>query len=171
MPVSAGFHQIVAAKFKRPGDTHRYPDFWSDNEVRATIIDLHREVQIEQAHDILIERFGADRTPSTTAIHRFWQRLDELRYRRGATTAPERHTDLHALVAARFKQPGDGHKYPDFWGDAEVRATLIDLHREVQIGQARDILIGRFGADRTPSKSAIHRFWQRLDELRGRGRT
>jgi len=114
--MSENFHQAVAARLKRPEDTHRYPDFWSDNEVRATLIDLHREVQIGQARDILIGRFGADRTPSITAIHRFWQRLDELRYRRGATTAPERHTDLHALVAARFKQPGEGHKYPNFGG-------------------------------------------------------
>lgn len=163
-------HEIVDAKFKRPGDRHKYPDFWPDKEVRAAVIDLHREVEIAQARSIITQRFGETRAPSQTAIHRFWQRLDELRYWHvgAAAQAPDQRksADFHALVAARIKQPGDGHKYPDFWADLDVRGALIDLHREVHIGRVRAILTERFGAARTPSKSAIHRFWQRLDELR-----
>lgn len=79
--MSVDFHQLVAARFKRPGDGHRYPNFWADIEVRNALIDLHREVTIERARSIIVERFGAGRAPSKSALQRFWQRVDELRYR------------------------------------------------------------------------------------------
>lgn len=52
---------------------------------------------------------------------------------------------------------------PAFWGDKPVLMLLTDLHREVTLKEAREICSQRFGPDRTPSRSALNRFWLRLD--------
>lgn len=57
---------------------------------------------------------------------------------------------------------------PKFFADVAVRDLMISLHREVEIAQARALCRDRFGEARTPSKSALHRFWMYLDELGGR---
>ncbi|MBB4284508.1 hypothetical protein [Roseospira goensis] len=56
---------------------------------------------------------------------------------------------------------------PRFWHDREVRAFLIEKHRQTTINRARAECLERFGAARTPSRTAIWRFWQRLDGARG----
>lgn len=53
---------------------------------------------------------------------------------------------------------------PAWWGDLEVRAFLTSAHRQMSILQAARIGQRRFG-DRCPRKSAIHTYWQRLDQL------
>lgn len=57
---------------------------------------------------------------------------------------------------------------PNFFGDVEVRELMVSLHREVKIAEAHRLCTDRFGPERTPSRSAIHRFWMYLDALGGR---
>ena len=56
----------------------RRPSWWGDLEVRTLLTTAHRQTTIAIAHSLLLRRFGPDRTPSTKAIHRFWQLLDTL---------------------------------------------------------------------------------------------
>jgi hypothetical protein len=55
---------------------------------------------------------------------------------------------------------------PAFWSDVEVRLFLAEQHREVTIEQCWILCRDRFGAERTPSKSTIQRFWGVLDRVR-----
>lgn len=55
---------------------------------------------------------------------------------------------------------------PKFWGDVEVRGLLLAMHRQATVDQVRERCIQAFGEERTPTRSAIHRFWQRLDRLK-----
>lgn len=54
---------------------------------------------------------------------------------------------------------------PKFWGDVEVRGFLLAAYRQMTIDQARDRCRAIVGQARTPSRSAIGRFWTRLDRL------
>ncbi|MDP2130349.1 MAG: hypothetical protein U0975_08545 [Erythrobacter sp.] len=65
--------------------TQRFPKYWHDREVREAVIGLHRTLTINQAFDELVRRFGHDRSPSRTALHRVWQRIDEAKAAAGAT--------------------------------------------------------------------------------------
>lgn len=69
------------------------------------------------------------------------------------------------IVEQRLPAEGRGH-LPGFWPDVDVRRFLIVQHGSAQIDGARDALIEQFGVERTPSRSAIGRFWQRLDGVR-----
>lgn len=57
---------------------------------------------------------------------------------------------------------------PNFWSDTGVSALAVSLHRKVTVAQALDLIRDRFGAERTPSRSALHRAWKRLDLTEGR---
>lgn len=54
---------------------------------------------------------------------------------------------------------------PKFWGDVEVRGLLLAAYRQMTIDQARERCRAIVGLARTPSRSAIGRFWTRLDRL------
>ena len=56
---------------------------------------------------------------------------------------------------------------PRMWDDHEVCVFLIRTHRRVALKNALKQLVEIVGKDRTPSKSAACRFWQKLDEVRG----
>jgi hypothetical protein len=58
---------------------------------------------------------------------------------------------------------------PAFWSDIDVRIFLASMHREVTIEECRRLCAERFGPDRTPSKSALQRFWGALDRVRQTG--
>jgi hypothetical protein len=55
------------------------PKFWHDFEVRGIVLATYRQMTIDQARGVITDKCGASRTPSRTAIGRFWQRLDRLR--------------------------------------------------------------------------------------------
>lgn len=57
---------------------------------------------------------------------------------------------------------------PAFFSDDPVRECLIELHRCVPLATAVKECRSRFGDERTPSRSAISRFWLYLDRLQGR---
>lgn len=54
---------------------------------------------------------------------------------------------------------------PKFWGDVEVRGLVLSAHRQMTIDEVRERSLRDYGKARTPSRSAIHRFWQRLDRF------
>lgn len=64
--------------------TQRFPKYWHDRDVREAVIGLHRTMTIDQAFGELVSRFGHDRSPSRTALHRVWQRIDEAKAAAGA---------------------------------------------------------------------------------------
>ena len=64
--------------------TQRFPKYWHDAEVREAVIGLHRTLTIDQAFNELVSCFGHDRSPSRTALHRVWQRIDEAKAAAGA---------------------------------------------------------------------------------------
>lgn len=53
-----------------------------------------------------------------------------------------------------------------FFADDEVRRLLVSMHGKATVPETREICRERYGAARTPSKSAVYRFWRRLDSLR-----
>jgi hypothetical protein len=54
---------------------------------------------------------------------------------------------------------------PNFWGDVEVRTFLTTSHRQMTLADALKFVHDRFGAKRTPSISALSRYWILLDSL------
>lgn len=66
----------------------RRPAFWSDVAVRGLVLTTHRQMTVDEAHALIVDQMGPERTPSRSAIHRFWQRLDRLR---GAYPSLGRH--------------------------------------------------------------------------------
>lgn len=53
---------------------------------------------------------------------------------------------------------------PPWWGDLEIRELLTRSHRQMTLHEVAEIGRSRFG-DRCPSISAIHRFWEKLDQI------
>lgn len=77
-----------------------------------------------------------------------------------------RQTGRAALGEVKTDLPVLPHgRRPKFWGDPEVRDFLTGLHRRVGIAEALALCAGNFGSGRTPSRSALHRYWLQLDEI------
>lgn len=55
------------------------PHFWHDREVRAFLIENHRQMTIDRVHAACLERFGKARAPSRSVIGRLWKKLDTAR--------------------------------------------------------------------------------------------
>jgi hypothetical protein len=102
--------------------------------------------------------------PPTDPLSTLEQRLATLERMAGlqATTESAAFARLlpHLILVGRRK------RYPAFWGDIEVREYLIKTHRQAPLNGVRAALIARVGIERTPSLSAIHRFWMQLDVAR-----
>lgn len=77
--------------------------------------------------------------------------------------------DLHAMEAALGPFFGNGRR-PNFWPDAEVRRFVFEAHRQMTIETCRAVCAEKFGPSRTPSKSALSRFWCVVDRARKRDR-
>jgi hypothetical protein len=90
------------------------------------------------------------------ALHRIERLLQQMQQMTGRAALGEVRTDLPILPHGRR---------PRFWQDAEVRDFLTGLHRRVEIREALDACREAFGPERTPSRSALHRFWLHLDEI------
>ncbi len=85
------------------------------------------------------------------------------------STWHRRVTAALGMVGTRLPVLDFGRR-PKFFTDLEVRERLVELHREVTIAEAHDDCRSRFGETRTPSRSAVARFWRYLDRLQGRDR-
>lgn len=55
------------------------PKFWADVEVRGLVMTTHRQMTVDGARAVIVERCGEERAPSRTSLHRFWIRLDKLK--------------------------------------------------------------------------------------------
>ncbi|HEY9552396.1 hypothetical protein [Allosphingosinicella sp.] len=73
---------------------------------------------------------------------------------------------MPALAASREGRPRR-QRYPNFWHDLPVREAVIARHRQMTIDQAVAEVTLEFGKERTPSRSAVHRTWKRLDHIPG----
>lgn len=108
------------------------------------------------------------------ALERLERRMDQLErlvqhqtlvesadYAKAVTYSPSifrlRHDDGRLRAMRMFK----------CWADLPVREGVIARHRQMTLHQAVAELTEEFGADRAPSRSALQRIWQRLDEIRG----
>lgn len=77
-----------------------------------------------------------------------------------------RQTSRASLGAVKTDLPILPHgRRPSFWKDHEVRDFLTALHRRVEIAEALSLCAKSFGDARTPSRSALHRYWLHLDEI------
>lgn len=68
----------------------------------------------------------------------------------------------HAHAASSMPIWSNGRR-PDFWSDLDVRLLLTATHRQMTLAQSLDVVVRLLGAERAPSKSAAHRYWQALD--------
>lgn len=55
------------------------PKFWADVEVRGLVMTTHRQMTVDRARAVIVERCGEERAPSRTSLHRFWMRLDKMK--------------------------------------------------------------------------------------------
>ncbi|MBA4792308.1 MAG: hypothetical protein H2041_01435 [Phenylobacterium sp.] len=141
-------------------------------EVRRQVIEVFMawrrgELQAAPRGDVTPIAAG---DPVAAQLARLTERLDALeglgqRLRdgdHGARALALTHADVWAEL-----RPG---RRPALFGDVEVRQHILATHRQ---GRIDDVLAGmreRFGPARTPSRSTLHRWWLRLDELkRARG--
>ena len=69
---------------------HRRPDFWSDLPVRTLLVRHHRQMTITEVLWLCTDQFGPQRTPSASAVGRFWQALDRARTPLGRNLAKKR---------------------------------------------------------------------------------
>lgn len=83
--------------------------------------------------------------------------------RQAAQFQEETESPAFAKMLAHRPRPGRWRRQPAFWGDFAVRQALIDLHRQVTLDVARQVLTEKFGPARTPGRSTIGRFWCELD--------
>lgn len=69
------------------------------------------------------------------------------------------------VVLAQLPPVGSVRRNPAFWSDIEVRRLAVMSHRQMTIAEALVFISREVGNERTPSKSALARAWQRLDLL------
>ncbi len=95
-------------------------------------------------------------------------------------TVPELAARLDELVRlrrARRDRPGGAERPPEearlltgniptWWADPEVRGLVVSLHGRQTVDKALEQIRGQVG-DRAPSRSSMHRVWQRLSRAAG----
>lgn len=62
---------------------HIRPYWWRNEPLRTFLTVSHRQMTLEEVRAEAAKRFGKG-VPSTSAIHRYWTRLDELKADQGA---------------------------------------------------------------------------------------
>jgi len=86
---------------------------------------------------------------------------------RAQITVTEQHKSFAAALAHLPIWSRKRNQRPGWWRDVEVRTLLVACHRQMTIDQCRMVLRELVGPDRTPSRSSMGRFFQRLDAARG----
>lgn len=108
-------------------------NIYSDDEVRQFLDGLPRHLTYSEMTTSCVRRFGQARAWSRAKIGRYW---------------------------AVFHPPGKGKASRiDF--DPEVREFVEDRLGRLTIRMILDECQERFGTERSPSKSSLHRYWQR----------
>lgn len=147
--------------------------FWL-NEAQALLVCMFArtpkaaEIRQQVIEVFLAWRRGALAAPALPPPIDPWERMvDRLHAYSAQIEFTGAHSASHqALAATHLPIWTDGHR-PAFWGDLDVREFLTTCHRQMTEVAARAACERQFGAARTPSKSALNRYWQRLDRARG----
>lgn len=113
---------------------------------------------------------SADRRDPWTAMMRRIEQLEKLVGSQQMVETPDYAMAVTYAPSVFRLERADGslrrQRYAAFWHDVEVRQTVIALHRQMTIDQARRVLCAEFGTARTPSRSALGRVWKQLDLTR-----
>lgn len=107
--------------------------------------------------------------PTVTILRRLEERLtvmEKAGRKLGELFAEPFETALSLTHVVELWFDQSRQRRPKFWGDVEVRGFLLATHRQATVDQVRERCAEAFGEERTPTRSAIHRFWQRLDRLK-----
>ena len=107
-------------------------DAFADKEVAAFLDHLPRHLTFTEMAAVCLERFGVERTWSRAKILRYWDAFHPVRKGRS------RRVDL----------------------DGELRAFLDDALGRLTLDRLVAACVARFGKERAPSRSAIHRYSQ-----------
>lgn len=113
------------------------------------------------------EIVAADRRPDEVLerLQRLERRLDVLDRLGAALERLNAGQSLALTHVAEMWAPVCNGRRPRWWPDVELRSFLMTRHRQAKLDDVRAEAIERFGEARTPSRSAIHRFWKALDRL------
>jgi hypothetical protein len=109
------------------------PKIDADTDMKAYLDQLPRHLTYSQMAEACLRRFGQRRAWSRTKIEQYWAMLH-----------PPCNKPLSRIAA--------DHEVRDFIDDRLGRLTL-----DMIVVSCR----GQFGVERTPSRAAIHRYWQR----------
>ncbi len=106
-----------------------------------------------------------------SALERRIEQLEKLVASQALAESPE-FTKAATYLPSVFRlinAAGDlrSQHYSPYWRDAEVRAMVIALHRQMTIKDAVAAIAAEVGEERAPSKSALQRMWKQLDHMRG----
>lgn len=146
-------------------------EYWLSEPQALLICMFSRTERAREARRQLIEVFLAWRQGRLVPADPFEamaRRLEaverQIAFQREMVAEPLAGTLSYLPIWSNGRRPG-------FWGDPPVRALLTTLHRQVTIDAAVRLCTDRFGPDRTPARSAVHRYWMKLDQVRGNGGT
>lgn len=115
-------------------------DAFVDEEVRGFLDHLPRHLTFSEMASACLDRFGVERTWSRSKIIRYWD-----------VARP-----VHKGRASRVDM------------DEEVKGFLEDLFGRLTLNELTAACRERFGKERSPSRSSIHRHWLRSRRSRSR---
>jgi hypothetical protein len=107
---------------------------YDDEGVRAFIEQQPRHLTFSEMAAACVQQFGPERAWSRSEIEAYWHRTHRPRF--GPVSKVDRDPEVR-----------------DFLADRLGRLTLDETIRECR---------KEFGADRTPGRSSVHKFWSRL---------
>ncbi len=113
-------------------------DAFNDEEVRIFVDRLPRHLTFSEMASACLGHFSTERAWSRSKIIRYWQAANP----------------VHKGRAARVD------------ADEEVKEFLEDLFGRRTLDELVAACRARFGAERSPSRSAIHRYWMRARRRR-----
>ncbi|MCB1368091.1 MAG: hypothetical protein KDK00_10035 [Rhodobacteraceae bacterium] len=173
----ADFGEVFCREAKNPSAKGGCPTLhYYLNEHQATAICLWAETaKARQARKQIIEVFTAWRKGETLPVRqsRSSDPIEALQRRRAAITEmagthSAQNTDLNLIGSLPIWTSGRRQK---LFYDEEVRNFLTRAHRVMPAKDALAECEARFGKDRTPSSSALNRYWVKLDRVFGSNET
>lgn len=134
---------------------------WSDAPNADAVQEKMVEVFVAWRHGKLQPSAGGDRMAALLSLQA--TRLEALG--RAADMCGVREHEHLATGLAHLPMSGV-RRYPKFWSDVEIRERALTYHRQMTLREALERMQAEIG--RSPSASALHRFWIKLDRQVGR---
>lgn len=167
-------HGQVCAMMARTSSKGGRPTFeyWLNERQAYRLCMWSAAANADAVQEQMVEVFYAYRhghlTESNPTLAALTQRIDEIQASIRLFTISQEQYFARSLAFHPKMHPlnkPDGrrrhYKHPKFWPDIEVRERVIALCGQTEISKAADALKQEYG-DRAPSRSALHRFWQKL---------